>query len=576
MRSRIIWIFLFLSLVARAQPTEISRPGLGFIPNEGQWPSEVLAQLPTETARIWILEDGLRFALRGPSEEDSAGLYVLTESFEGAQSGRFYGSSPLPGFLSYFLPSGTAAQVPHFAFARLEGLYPGVSLEMELSPDGFLKTTWVAESPEAMKGVASKFEGVQTGRAEGRYLHFELPVGRLAIDLPRAAGEKGEVSAHWRQKGDQWIPVAKGATHLDPVYRFSTFSGSVSDNFGYTATYDLLGRTWLGGIAFGAQFPVVNGVQSSFAGGGTDVALMLFSPDGTSLVCGTYFGGGNKEQPHSMMVGPNGDLVVMGVTGSANLPHTANGYDTTYAGGTSINGGGQSFNQGSDIYVLRLDSTGSVLQGMTYLGGTGNDGINANLAQNYGDQARGEVLVGSDGIYVATSTLSSNFPSTMMTHHGMQDGVVLKLSPGLDYVIWASHFGGASADGIFGASLHEKQGVTKLFTVGASFSDSLGTASAYQPFVAGLGDAWIQRIDASTGILEKTTYLGTTGPDVGFMIAQNAEGAFKAMGDSSAIAIVGNTKGILPTTPGLWGQSMSSQFIAWLGYDLDTLYRLQT
>ena len=576
MRSRILWIFLLLSFFAQAQPTEISRPAIGFVPNQGQWPEEVLAQLPTETARIWILQDGIRFSLRGPSDADSLGLFVFTERFEGADPGRFVGQAPLAGHLSYFLPSGTASRVPHYASAVVDGLYPGVRLELELSADGFLKTTWVADSPEALNSVASHFEGLPEGDARGRYVHFELPVGQLEVDLPRAEGLRGEVHAHWASRGTTWTPVAPKATRIDPVYRFSTFSGSVSDNFGYTATYDLQGRTWLGGIAFGAQFPVVNGVQSSFAGGGTDVALMLFSPDGTSLLCGTYYGGGNREQPHSMMVGPNGDLVVMGITGSANLPHTATGYDTTYAGGFSINGGGQSFNQGSDLYVLRLDSTGSVLQGMTYLGGTGNDGINANFVMNYGDQARGEVLVAPDGVYVATSTLSSNFSSTMMPAHGMQDGLVVKLAPGLDYVSWSSHFGGPSQDAIFGATLHEHQGQVKLFTVGGSFSDSLGTSSAYQPLHAGLGDAWVQRIDAATGILEKTTYLGTTGPDVGFMIAQNPEGAYKAIGDSSAIAIVGNTKGILSATPGLWGQSMSSQYMAWLGYDLDTLYRLQT
>ena len=576
MRSRILWIFLCFSLLAQAQPTEISRPGMGFIPNEGQWPSEVLAQLPTETARIWILQDGLRFALRGPSDEDSASMFVCTERFGGAQPGRFKGSSPLPGYLSYFFPSGSAAKVPHYASAQVDGLYPGVVLELELSVDGFLKTTWEAESPQALKAVASKFDGVGEGAAKGRYLHFDLPVGQLAIDLPQAEGKNGEVRAHWMAKNNLWVPVAQGATRIDPVYRFSTFSGSISDNFGYTATYDLQGRTWAGGIAFGAQFPVVNGVQSSFAGGGTDVALMLFSSDGTSLVCGTYYGGNNKEQPHSMMVGPNGDLVVMGVTGSSNLPHLSNSYDSTFAGGTSINGGGQSFNQGSDIYVLRLDSTGSILQGMTYLGGTGNDGINSSLVFNYGDQARGEVLVAADGIYIATSTLSSNFPFSGYTHHGMQDGVVVKLAPGLDYVIWSNHFGGPNPDGIFGAALQEVQGQWKVFTVGGTLSDSLGSPTAYRPFREGLQDAWIQRLDASTGMLEKTTYMGTTGPDLAYMIALNPEGAHKAIGDSAAIAIVGNTKGILSSSLGLWSQPMSSQFMAWFGPDLDTVYRLQT
>ena len=186
------------------------------------------------------------------------------------------------------------------------------------------------------------------------------------------------------------------------------------------------------------------------------------------------------------------------------------------------------------------------------------------------------MLVAPDGVYIATSTLYANFSSTMMPAHGMQDGLVVKLAPGLDYVSWSSHFGGPSHDAIFGATLQEHQGQVKLFTVGGSFSDSLGTSSGYQPLNAGLGDALVQRIDAATGILEKTTYLGTTGHDLGFMIAQNPEGAYKAIGDSSAIAIVGNTKGLMSTTNGIWGQPSSSQYMAWFDAELTTLYRLQT
>ncbi|HAB31602.1 MAG TPA: hypothetical protein DCE13_03565, partial [Cryomorphaceae bacterium] len=75
--------------------------------------------------------------------------------------------------------------------------------------------------------------------------------------------------------------------------------------------------------------------------------------------------------------------------------------------------------------------------------------------------------------------------------------------------------------------------------------DSLGHATAYQAQRSGLQDAWVVRVDAGTGAVEKSTYVGTTGPDVGFMVAHQPEGAFKAVGDSTAIAIVGNTRGIM-------------------------------
>lgn len=558
----------------------IERPAVGFIPNLGQWPTEVLAQLPTEHARIWILETGIRFSLRGTDEGDSSDLFVLTEHFVGAGQGEFHGDGPLPGRFSYHFPEHHAQQVPHYARGTIQGLYPGVILHIEQTLDGYLKTTWTADQPAQLMPLRSHFEGAESQElSRSEVLRLGLPIGHLDIELPEAHSHDGPKRTSWKHVGRDWVPSARKATSIDPVYRFSTFSGAISDNFGYTATYDAQGRTWAGGIAFGSQFPVANGLQSSFGGGGTDVALMLFSADGTTLRCGTFFGGGNREQPHSMMAAPNGDLVVMGVTASLNLPHLSACYDSIFAGGSSINGGGQSFANGTDLFILRLDSTGSSMTGMTYVGGSGNDGLNPNVALNYGDQARGEVLATDDGVYIASSTTSSNFPSTPGlngNYQGLQDAVLLKLSPNLDSLYWSGIYGGTSADGFFGASLVEHAGSLKLVAVGSSLSDSLASSSAYQSQPAGLHEAWIQRVDAMTGQPEKSTYLGSTGPDYGYMIAHEPAGAFKAVGDSSAIAIVGNTKGVLSATAGLWGQANSSQFIAWFNADLDSLYRLQT
>lgn len=558
---------------------EIPRPQVGFVPNRGQWPEVVLAQLPTETARIWILKDGFRFVSRGPEESDSTDLFAWTERFIGSQPATFEGNGLLTGTLSYFMPGGQAQNLPQYARAILRGLYPGVDLVLASSPDGFLKTTWVADDPASLEQIATEFDGVLGSHASGRMLTLELPIGNVLVDLPFAEGRRGEVAATWKRTQNGWRPTARGAVVIDPVYRFSTFSGSISDNFGYSATYDGLGRTWIGGIAFGAQFPTTNGIQSSYAGGGTDVALMLFSPDGTTLRSGSYFGGGNREQPHSMMAAPNGDLVVLGVSASANLPHNPMTYDSTFAGGTSINGGGQSFSTGTDLFVLRIDSTGGSMLAMTYLGGTGNDGLNPNLSLNYGDQARGEVLVTGEGVYVATSTTSSNFPTTAGlngSYGGMQDGVLAKLSPNLDSLIWSGYYGGSNSDGFFGATLVEVQGQAKIFAVGTTYSDSLGSSTAFQALRMGMQDAWLHRVDAQTGLPERATYLGTTGPDYAYMVAHHPVGAWKAVGDSTALAIVGNTKGLMTATSGLWSQASSSQYLAWFDADLSTRYRLQT
>jgi hypothetical protein len=46
---------------------------------------------------------------------------------------------------------------------------------------------------------------------------------------------------------------------IDPYLVFSTYSGSFTDNWGFTATYDEAGNLYSGGIEFGNRFPVSTG-----------------------------------------------------------------------------------------------------------------------------------------------------------------------------------------------------------------------------------------------------------------------------------------------------------------------------
>jgi hypothetical protein len=204
---------------------------------------------------------------------------------------------------------------------------------------------------------------------------------------------------------------------IDPALIFSSYTGSVSNNFGFTATYDNDGALYAGGTTFGANYPTTVGAYNNGFGGQVDMALTKFSPDGSTLIWSTYLGGISAEAPNSMVVNSQGQLVVLGSTSSANFPTTPNAFDQTYNGGNPISyaSNGLDYDNGSDIVVLVLSADGSALLGSTFLGGSGNDGLNqsAQLAYNYGDNLRGEVIVdANDDIYITSSTLSANMPVT--------------------------------------------------------------------------------------------------------------------------------------------------------------------
>ena len=107
--------------------------------------------------------------------------------------------------------------------------------------------------------------------------------------------------------------------------------------------------------------------------------------------------------------------VTMKVTGSSNFP-TQNPIQPANAGGTSVSINGYEFKK-ADLFITRFNTNGTALLSSTYIGGTGNDGLNTNIVKNYGDAARGEVVVdGSNNIYVTGATVRFSQPSIL---HGI-------------------------------------------------------------------------------------------------------------------------------------------------------------
>ena len=112
---------------------------------------------------------------------------------------------------------------------------------------------------------------------------------------------------------------------IDPILKFSTYSGSSANNFGYTATYDNLGFLYSGGTVFGVGYPTTLGayqVNYANSNGGTDIGITKYDTSGTTRIYSTYLGGIKDELPHSMIVNSANELFVFGTTGSADFPVT--------------------------------------------------------------------------------------------------------------------------------------------------------------------------------------------------------------------------------------------------------------
>ena len=533
MRRLLHLTVLFVAALGSLTGQVLSKPDPIIIPNAGQWPREVLAMANLDAARVWVLADGLRFAARLPGESDS--VAVWTEHYLGAQGGTL-DLNPSSHPITYMLGRGSEVTVRGASEAWVRNVYPGVDLELRIE-SGRLKTWWHGKD---LSGIRIGFEGAVPRRTRNapEVLELETPAGSARMDAAKAFDAQGrEVRAQWQQTPEGWTLHAPGAQRIDPTYVFSSFSGSVSDNFGYTATYDLQGRTWLGGVAFGAQYPTSNGVQANFGGGGVDIALMLFNPTGTGVVSATYLGGSAQEQPHSLRVAPNGDLVVMGVSNSLNFPTTGTAYDTSLAhqpAGGSLGGGGVVFQSPTDVVLVRLNPTGSALQASTYYGRFGYDGLQDVSTPHYGDEARGDVWVDSDGIWIATASRSRGLATWPLdtSRGGTTDGLLAHFSPDLDTLRWATYVGGPGLDGLTSLIPTPSPSGTRLAVLGWTSGMGNLSGSGITTVPNGQAEAYYALFDPSNGQMLGQTYLEPQYcTSYGFLAAQNPAGAYAAVGD---------------------------------------------
>jgi gliding motility-associated-like protein len=379
---------------------------------------------------------------------------------------------------------------------------------------------------------------------------------------------------------------------IDPTLIFSTFTGSKADNWGYTATYDAQGDMYVGGIVFGQGYPLFptspGPFQANFGGGtfyegynyGFDMGIGKFNPTGTTMLFATYIGGNGNDQPHSLIVNSKGDLVIAGRTQSSNYP--------LYPAKNTVGHLG-----GWDIVLTELNPAGTSMVGSIKIGGSNDDGVNissdhavgsVSLLRNYGDDARSEVIVdGSDNVYLASCTQSSDFPVTAGVFqpakgdasapetgqyknaypyaYNQQDGVLIKLTPNLSAVTWSSFLGGNGDDAAYVLKLDN---AGNIFVAGATSSTNLKTTpGVIQPaYGGGVADGFIAEVSNDGSTLERLTYLGTSSADEIYGIG---------LDNAGYVYICGTTEGTWTVTPNAHYPGINiagKQFIAKLQPDL--------
>src|SRR5262249_22298767 len=103
---------------------------------------------------------------------------------------------------------------------------------------------------------------------------------------------------------------------IDPlVLGYSTFLGGGGYDGGQAIAVDGAGSAYVTGLTSSADFPATPGAfDNSYNGGPEDIFAAKLSPDGRTLLYGTYLGGSNDDEGYAIAVDGEGSAYIGGFT----------------------------------------------------------------------------------------------------------------------------------------------------------------------------------------------------------------------------------------------------------------------
>lgn len=574
---------------------QIQKNGIKLIENKGQWDNHVLfrALIPggalfvTRTALVYSLidEKSLHEAMHNAADPVTVKGHNFRVSFTGASTptvGKQDASAEYYNFFKGKNPSGWASECRAWGKVTLINLYNGIDMEL-IALNDRIKINFIVKPLANPNQINLTYEGIDRLQLLNKYLMVETSVAAIKESEPvsfQPQLHKNEINTAYRVHNNQVGFECKDYNKLfpliiDPEIIFGTYSGSVADNFGFTATFDQQGNGYAGGTVYDFNFPTTIGAfQTVFNGGanGTDgtpprdCGILKFSANGQNLIYCTYLGGTHNEQPHSMICTQTGDLIIYGTTHSNDFPVPAASYDNTYNGAY-------------DIFITRLNASGSAIVGSTYFGGTNDDGINgtpgvvpynstnAPLKYNFGDQYRGEVNLDRFGnILIASCTKSGSgqfFPISggfQSAFGGQQDAVLARFNSTLTALSFSTFLGGSGHDAAYGVVCDPSN---NYYVTGGTNSGNLTTTNPAFNYKGNV-DAFIARVSPSGNALQKFIFVGTNFYDQSYFIQ---------IDDDRNIYITGQTESTMYPIRGVSAPIVSGgkQFVSIFNPELDTL-----
>ena len=527
-----------------------------FIENVGQFDDGARFRVYGGGHDLWLAEDALWITvLEPPPTPDAEHLLLLgEEAGPGGDESQphqgvalrlsFVDANPHPTIesfsrldthVSYFIgndPAQWHPDAPVWGGVRYKDLYPGIDLELT-SESGHYTQRLVVRNGADVSAVRLRVEGAEAVKLDGDRLCLTTAVGEYTLplfqvagaalsDLPSPAITSNQIASPFAESA---IPTPQSAI-VNPqsnVLLYATFLGGSDRDYGEAIAMDSGGAAYVTGTTYSVDFPTTPGAfDATYSGGGYDAFVVKLNATGSALTYATFLGGSSYDKGLAIDMDGSGAVYITGWTLSSDFPTTPGAVDRTH------NGAG-------DVFVVKINTTGSALVYSTFLGGSA------------GDRGCAIAVDESGAAYVTgeTSWHVDDFPTTSgafdRSHNGYDDAFVVKLNSTGSVLVYATFLGGSS-DEWSSAIVVDGSGAAHVtgFTYSSNFPTTSGAFD--RSHNGGDYDAFVAKLNATGSALTYATFLGGNDRDFGSALAIDPGGAVYVTGYTSSSDF--------PTTPG--------------------------
>jgi len=332
---------------------------------------------------------------------------------------------------------------------------------------------------------------------------------------------------------------------------YSTYLGGSQGEFAFRIAVDASGNAYITGGTSSTNYPTTTGVFQSTNQGMADVFVTKLNPTGSGLVYSTFIGGDDWDTAYDIAVDNSGNAYITGLTLSSNYDVTTGVFQNTHAGG-------------ADVFVTKLNPTGTGLTYSTYIGGSNYEHSIAIALDAPGNAyITGYAEAGYD---VTTGAFQTSYGG------GSYDVFVTKINTSGTSLLYSTYIGGDSIE--FANTIAVDNSGNAYITGNTKSPNYDVTTGAIQTTKDSLTDAFVTKLNASGTALLYSTYLGGNGYDEGYGIFVDAGGSIYVTGqtDSPNYDV---TTGVFQTTNGggfdVFVTKIDASSTSILPHDLPTL-----